>query len=214
MKISEIYRSIQGESTWAGRPCTFVRTAGCSLRCNYCDTGYALPFDSGDDMPLDAVIARVAELGLDLVEVTGGEPLEEPETPALCSALIERGATVLVETSGAFDIGQLPSEAIKIMDLKTPSSRMQRRNRFENIALLSPRDEVKFVIADRGDFDWSAGVCREQRLFDRCAAVHFSPSFGVLDPLELTDWILKEKIPARLQLQLHKYIWPPEQRGV
>ncbi|MBI1388423.1 MAG: radical SAM protein [bacterium] len=213
MRISEMYRSIQGESTYAGRPCTFIRTAGCSLRCGYCDTEHALSFKAGEEMTLDAAIEQAAALGLDLVEVTGGEPLEQPETPELCRRLIERGALVLIETSGAFDVGVLPPGTIRIMDIKTPGSRMARRNRWENLGLLTSRDEIKFVLTSREDYDWAAELCRQHGLFELCP-VHFSPTFGSVEPVELAQWILNDNLPARLQLQLHKYIWPPDARGV
>lgn len=213
MRIAEIYRSIQGESSYAGRPCTFVRTAGCSLRCRYCDTGYALSFQAGEDMLRSDVLQRVRELGIDLVELTGGEPLEEPETPALCAELLAEGATVLIETSGAFPIVTLPPGVISIMDLKTPSSGMQDRNLWDNISHLHSADEVKFVIGTREDFDWSVTVCREHGLFERCGTL-FSPTFGKIEPLQLVEWMLAESIPARFQLQMHKYVWPPTQKGV
>lgn len=213
MRIVEIYRSIQGESSFAGRPCTFARTAGCSLRCSYCDTEYALSFKSGEDQTLESVIAQIQRLGADLVEITGGEPLEDPHTPELCQRLLDLGATVLVETSGAFEIDALPAQAIKIMDVKTPSSRMARRNHWDNLKMLSKRDELKFVIANRQDYDWSVNVCREHGLFEK-QIIHFSPSFGVLDPIELAQWILDDRIDARLQLQLHKYVWAPDAKGV
>ncbi|MBZ0258636.1 7-carboxy-7-deazaguanine synthase QueE [bacterium] len=213
MRVVEIYRSIQGESSFAGRPCTFARTAGCSLRCAYCDTEYALSFKSGEDQTLESVIAQIQQLGADLVEITGGEPLEEPSTPELCQRLIDLGATVLVETSGAFAIDALPAQAIKIMDIKTPSSRMVRRNLWDNLKMLSERDELKFVIANREDYDWSVNVCREHGLFGK-QAIHFSPSFGVLEPIKLAQWILDDRIDARLQLQLHKYVWAPDAKGV
>lgn len=213
MRISEIYLSIQGESTYAGLPCVFVRTAGCSLRCDYCDTDYALSFKAGDEMSVETVLERVREMSVDLVEITGGEPLEDPDTPTLCQALLDRGATVLVETSGAFPIEILPAGVIRIMDLKTPSIRMQRRNRWENLAHLTERDEVKFVIGSREDFEWAAAICREHRLCERCAVL-FSPVFGKIEPLHLTQWILAERLPVRFQLQLHKYVWSPDARGV
>ncbi|MDP8243794.1 MAG: radical SAM protein [Candidatus Hinthialibacter antarcticus] len=213
MRISEIYRSIQGESSYAGRPCTFVRTAGCSLRCAYCDTGYALSFESGTEQAIESVIAQIQQLGADLVEITGGEPLEEPNTPELCQRLLDLGATVLVETSGAFAIDVLPAQVIKIMDVKTPSSRMARRNHWDNLKLLSERDELKFVIANREDYDWSVAVCNDHALFGNYI-IYFSPSFGVLDSVKLAQWILDDGIEARLQLQLHKYIWAPDAKGV
>lgn len=213
MRISEIFRSIQGESTYAGLPCTFVRTAGCSLRCAYCDTDYALNLLSGDEMNMDAVEEQVLRLGCDLVEITGGEPLEQEETPALCQRFLDRNATVLVETSGAYPIDCLPVQTIKIMDIKTPSSRMAARTDWANLERLADRDEIKFVLSDRNDFDWAVAVCRERNLWNR-RAILFAPAFSVLPPIQLAEWIIQEKLAVRLQLQLHKYIWPPDARGV
>ncbi|RJP25994.1 MAG: radical SAM protein [Candidatus Omnitrophota bacterium] len=213
MRISELFRSIQGESTYAGLPCTFVRTAGCSLRCSYCDTSYALDPKAGETMSLDEILRRVKELGSDLVEITGGEPLEQKETPELCRRLLDLGSTVLIETGGAFPIDPLPAAVIKILDVKTPSSKMSAKNRWANLPLLSPQDEIKFVIGDREDFDWSAAVCREHGLFHK-HAILFSPSFNELPLIRLAEWILTDHLPVRLQLQLHKFIWPPHTRGV
>lgn len=213
MRISEIFRSIQGESTFAGLPCTFVRAAGCSLRCAWCDTGYALDPHSGEEMNLDSILDRVKRLGIDWVEITGGEPLEQEETPELCQRLLEWGAIVFVETSGAYPIDVLPASVIKIMDIKTPSSRMAERNDWENLRRLSERDEIKFAIADRQDFDWAVAVCRERELLGG-RTILFAPVFSTLEPVRLAEWILQEKLPIRLQLQLHKYIWPSSMRGV
>jgi len=212
MRISEIFRSIQGESTWAGLPCTFVRTAGCSLRCTYCDTGYAIPKDSGGEMPLEQVIETVESLGTDLVEVTGGEPLEQEETPELCRRLLKMGSTVLIETGGHMPIETLPEGVIRVLDIKTPG-RMTRKNRWENLNHLNPKDEIKFVITSREDFEWAVTVCREHNLFARQTVI-FSPGFTELQPLDLARWVLQENIPARMQLQMHKYIWSPTARGV
>jgi len=213
MKISEIYRSIQGESTYAGLPCTFIRAAGCSLRCRYCDTGYALDPRSGESMTLDAILEQVKPLGYDLVEITGGEPLEQKETPELCRRLLELGAKVLLETGGAYRIDSLPEGVVTILDIKTPSSGMAHRNEWTNLERLSPCDEVKIVIGDREDFDWAVAVCRRYGLFGK-GPLHFSPAFPALSPALLAQWILEEKIPVRLHLQWHKYIWPPDRRGV
>ncbi|MGC9329594.1 MAG: radical SAM protein [Candidatus Hinthialibacter sp.] len=213
MKISEIFRSIQGESTYAGLPCTFIRTAGCSLRCSYCDTEYALDPGDGDEMSLNSILSTASSLGLDFVELTGGEPLEQPETPELCRLLLNQNATVLLETGGALPLDSVPADVIKILDVKTPSSRMEKRNCWQNLSRLSPRDEIKFVIGARQDFDWSVQVCRDRGLFGRYTIL-FSPVFSNMPPIELAQWILTEDIPVRLQLQIHKYIWPPDARGV
>lgn len=213
MRVVEIYRSIQGESSYAGRPCVFVRTGGCALRCVYCDTPYALERGSGREMALDAVFAEALRLGGDLVELTGGEPLEQPETPELCRRLLDAGAEVLVETGGHMPVDALPGGAVKILDVKTPGSRMTRKIRWENLRALTPRDEIKFVVVDRNDFEWALGVCREHGLLGR-NLVHISPAFGLVPPDRLAEWIAGCGEPVRLQLQLHKYIWAPEARGV
>ncbi len=213
MIISEIFRSIQGESTYAGLPCTFVRTAGCTLRCTYCDTGYALNPNSGETILLKEIINKVKELGSDLVEITGGEPLEQEETPELCRTLLGLGSTVLIETSGAFSIQPLPSEVVKIIDFKTPSSQMSHRNNWSNLDWLTSQDEIKFVICSQEDFDWSVSVCEKHDLFQK-HEILFSPGFNEISPLDLANWILAEKVAVRLQLQLHKFIWPPTMRGV
>ncbi|MDX9754361.1 MAG: radical SAM protein [bacterium] len=213
MRIVELYRSIQGESSYAGLPCTFIRTAGCSLRCTYCDTPYALDRKSGEEMPLNTLVANVLKMKTDLVEITGGEPLEQKETPALCQRLLEEGLTVLVETSGAYDLTVLPEDTITILDIKTPSSGMEKRNLMENLENLRDLDEVKFVIGTRDDFEWSLCVCNEYELFDR-NEVLFAPVFGRLKPATLAAWILEDEAPVRLQIQQHKFIWTPDARGV
>ncbi|MBD3265097.1 radical SAM protein [bacterium] len=213
MRVLEIYRSIQGESSFAGKPCTFIRVAGCSLRCPYCDTKYALSFTSGDEWPLEALVEKVRILGTDLVEITGGEPLEQEETPLLCRQLLDLGATVLVETSGAFPIADLPAGTISILDIKTPSSKMEQRNEWSNLQSLSEKDEIKFVISDRADFDWSVGICEAYNLWGS-REILFSAACPEIEPIELAQWILEENIPVRLQMQLHKIIWSPDARGV
>ncbi|MGB9693157.1 MAG: radical SAM protein [Candidatus Sumerlaeaceae bacterium] len=211
--ITEIYLSIQGESTWAGCPCVFVRLTGCPLRCSYCDTEYA--FTGGRRIRLEDVLAEVASFGCPLVEITGGEPLAQPACVELLRILVTHGFTVLLETSGAFSLANVPAEVRKIMDLKCPSSGEAERNLWGNIEFLQPHDEVKFVIGDRTDFEWASKVCREHGLVKRVRAVLFSPVFGKLAPLSLAQWILDERLfDVRLQLQLHKYVWPPEARGV
>lgn len=212
LKVTEIFRSIQGESTWVGLPCAFVRLTGCHLRCVWCDTAYA--FTGGTMMSVQEVLDRVEKLGCPLVEITGGEPLLQPACPTLAASLLQRGKTVLCETSGALPIDRLPSDVIKIMDIKCPGSRESHRNDWGNIHRLSARDEVKFVLADRGDYEWSCEVIRQYNLPAQCRQVLLAPAFELLDPKELAQWILEDGLPVRLQLQLHKYIWPPDQRGV
>jgi 7-carboxy-7-deazaguanine synthase len=213
MIISEIFRSIQGESSFAGVPCTFVRVAGCSLRCVYCDTPYALNRSDGEERSLEDIIAKIEELGDDFVEITGGEPLEHEETPELCQRLLDLGAMVLVETSGAYPISILPEGTISILDVKTPSSKMEKKNHWDNLHTLSDLDEVKFVIMNKEDFIWSLDVCSKYNLFGLCEVL-FSPAFGVLDPVTLANWMLEEGTPGRLQMQLHKILWAPDTRGV
>ena len=211
MRITEIFFSIQGESTHAGRPCVFVRLTGCPLRCVWCDTAYA--FHGGTERSLDNILDEVAQHGCRLVEITGGEPLAQPEVHALISALADRGYTVLIETSSAIDIASVDPRAILIMDLKCPGSGMADHNLWANIPKLKPTDEVKFVIKDRADYDWAAAKVREHALTDS-HTVLFSPVFGEQDPRTLAEWVLADRLPVRCQLQLHKYIWDPAMRGV
>lgn len=212
LTIHEIYKSIQGESTWAGLPCTFVRLTGCNLRCVWCDTEYA--FFEGERMAVDDVLERVRDLDCSLVEITGGEPLLQKNCPSLARALLESGFQVLVETSGALPIDILPEGVIRIMDLKCPDSGEEAKNDWSNIEKLQSQDEVKFVISSRHDFEWAAAVVNKYRLHERCSAILFSPVFSKVEPANLAEWILKEKLPVRFQLQLHKYVWDPRQRGV
>ena len=211
LRINEIFRSIQGESTRAGLPCTFIRLTGCHLRCTYCDTEHA--FYEGSWHSLDDIATRVQELGCPLVEITGGEPLLQPACGALARKLLDAGHTVLCETSGSLPIDRLPERVVRIMDLKCPSSGEVERNDWSNIAKLTPRDEVKFVIGNREDFDWSAEVIRKHHLAKRCQVL-ISPEFGAIEPRQLAEWILAEAVPARLQLQIHKFIWEPTTIGV
>ncbi|MCA9580869.1 MAG: radical SAM protein [Myxococcales bacterium] len=210
--VHEIYRSVQGESTFAGVPCTFVRLTGCNLRCTWCDTPDA--FHGGERMPVDDVVARALALGTEAIEVTGGEPLLQPGTIALLASLVDTGKTILLETSGERDIGAVDPRVHRIMDLKAPGSGESERNRWENIPLLTARDEVKFVIADRADYLWAAETIRAHDLSSRVHAVLLSPVHGVLDPKELVRWTLDDGLPCRVQLQLHKYIWSAEAKGV
>jgi 7-carboxy-7-deazaguanine synthase len=212
LTITEIYKSVQGESTWAGLPCTFVRLTGCHLRCIWCDTAYA--FYGGSKMTVDAVVDRCSELDCSLVEITGGEPLLQKHCGSLAQALIDRGFTVLCETSGALPIDRLPAQAIKIMDLKCPGSGECEKNDWTNIERLSERDEVKFVIAGRADYEWSRDVVREHNLPARCRQVLFSPVFGSVEARDIVEWILEDKLEVRFQLQMHKFIWDPAEKGV
>ena len=212
LRINEIFFSIQGESTWAGRPCAFVRLTGCDLRCSWCDTEYA--FHEGRTMAVEEVAAQLLGYGCDLVEVTGGEPLLQAGLYPLIVRLLDMGTTVLVETSGASDVSRLDVRAIKVMDLKCPGSGESARNLWSNLEHLTPRDEVKFVIADRADYEWARDVLRRDNLAPRVNAVLMSCVFGRLEPALLAGWILADRLPVRMQLQMHKHIWAPDARGV
>ena len=212
LTINEIFHSIQGESTFAGQPCVFVRLTACDLRCRWCDTPYA--FHEGRKMSVEAVVADVEARGCALVEVTGGEPLLQPDVYPLMRQLIDAGKTVLIETGGHRSIAQVPPAVIRIVDLKCPGSGESARNDWSNLALLTARDQVKFVLADRTDYEWAREVLQRERLADRCAAVHVSPVHGELDPRHLAEWVLADRLNVRVQLQMHKYIWSPETRGV
>lgn len=209
--VSEIFKSIQGESSFAGLPCVFLRLAGCNLRCRYCDTPYAQV--GGDPISLDQIMCRVASYDCPLVEITGGEPLAQADTPLLALALLEKGFRVLVETNGSLDISILPPAVVRIMDIKCPSSGESHSILWRNVLELGSDDEVKFVISDRADYEWARGKVHDQ-LAGSSAGILFSTTFGKLHPRNLVEWMLKDSINARFQLQLHKYIWPPETRGV
>lgn len=211
MKVTEIFTSIQGESTFCGLPCTFVRMTGCNLRCTYCDTPYAL--EGGKELSLDQVMNTVRELGISLVELTGGEPLLQKESHVLINLLLQEEYTVLLETNGSLPLEQVDSRAVKIMDIKCPSSGMSEQTYFPNVDYLDGKDEVKFVVGDRVDFDWAKGVIHTYRLVERCKVL-ISPILSRMKPKELAGWILHERMPVRLQLQLHKFIWPDGRRGV
>ena len=212
LTINEIYHSVQGESTWAGEPCVFVRLTFCDLRCTYCDTEYA--FYEGKKQTLDEIVAAVAEFRCPLVEITGGEPLLQKNVLPLMTRLADAGQTVLLETSGAHDISAVDPRVHRIMDLKTPGSGESARNLYSNIEHLTERDEVKFVIGSREDYEWSRQEVQQFRMSERCRAVLFSPIFGRIDPREIVEWILADRLPVRFQLQMHKFIWTPTQRGV
>jgi 7-carboxy-7-deazaguanine synthase len=211
MRVTETFHSIQGESTYAGEPCVFVRVTGCPLRCAWCDTAYA--FHDGEEMSLDQIVARVQRFGCRLVEVTGGEPLHDPDAFELITRLADAGFTVLVETSGAMDIAPVDPRAVIIMDLKCPGSGMADRNLWSNLERLKPGDQVKFVLKDREDYVWARDVLTRTRVHER-QVVLFSPVFGELDAKMLAEWMLEDRLSARLQLQLHKLIWDPAARGV
>jgi 7-carboxy-7-deazaguanine synthase len=212
LTINEIFHSIQGESTHTGRPCVFVRLTACDLRCSWCDTPYA--FTEGSKMSIDAVMSQVEQYGCDLVEITGGEPLLQRDVYPLMRQLLDSGRTVMVETGGHHSIKDVPSEVIRIVDVKCPGSGESERNHWENLALLSARDEVKFVLKDRTDYEYARDIVRRHDLASRTAAVLFSPVHDVLPSKELAAWILEDRLPVRLQLQAHKFIWSPETRGV
>ena len=212
LTINEIYFSVQGESTWAGLPCVFVRLTFCDLRCTYCDTEYA--FYDGKKRSLGEIVDDVLTFDCPLVEITGGEPLLQRNALPLMAMLADADRTVLLETSGAHDISAVDPRVHRIMDLKTPGSGEVERNLFSNIDYLTSRDEVKFVIGSREDYEWSRTQLRDHRLAGRCRAVLFSPIFGRIDPREIVEWVLADKLPVRFQLQMHKFIWTPTQRGV
>jgi len=209
--VNEIFHSIQGESTYAGLPCVFVRLTGCKLRCAWCDTAYA--FTEGVPMSLDHVIAKVRSYACPLVEITGGEPLLQPSVLPLLIRLCDLGLTVLLETSGTEDIANVDPRVIKIMDLKCPSSGESAQNRYANLRHLTAKDELKFVLADRADYDWAKRQLAEHDLTNRCAIL-FSPVWDKLPLKSLAEWILADHLPVRLQTQWHKHIWGLDARGV
>ena len=210
--IHEIYASIQGESTFAGLPCTFVRTTGCNLRCAWCDTTQA--FQGGERMARADVLARALATGTALVELTGGEPLLQPGALPLMRELCDAGRTVLVETSGEADVSGEDPRVHKIMDLKAPGSGESHRNRWSNLAHITPRDELKFVLASRADYEWMRDALRTRELASRTPNLLASTVFGALRPRDLVEWVLADALPVRVQLQMHKYIWPPSTQGV
>jgi 7-carboxy-7-deazaguanine synthase len=212
LTINEIFYSIQGESTFAGRPCVFVRLTACDLRCSWCDTTYA--FHEGRKQPLEDVLAAVDRFDCPLVQVTGGEPLLQEEVYPLMQALLDGGRTVLLETGGHRSTERVPPQVITILDVKCPASGESHRNDWTNLDRLRPHDEVKFVISDRQDYEFARDVIARHTLGDRAAAVHLSPVHGVMDLRLLSEWMMSDRLPARLQLQLHKYIWDPATRGV
>jgi 7-carboxy-7-deazaguanine synthase len=217
LRVTEIFHSVQGESTWAGLPCTFVRLTGCPLRCTWCDTEYA--FHGGERMTLDEIVARVAEIGTPIVEITGGEPLIHRNAFVLTTRLLDLGHTVLVETSGAIDVAPLDVRAHRIMDLKCPDSGESARNLWSNLDHLTSRDEIKFVVASRRDYEWARATIREHGLDEKVRrgklrALLVSPVWERMDFQQLADWILEDRLPVRYQIQLHKIIWGANVPGV
>lgn len=207
LKITEIYASVQGESTHAGRLCAFVRLTGCNLRCTWCDSEYT--FSGGDWMSIEQIISKVDELEIPLVQVTGGEPLAQKECPTLMQALLDEGYEVLLETSGSISVAEVPLSVSTIMDLKAPSSGESAKNLWSNIELLGEGDEVKIVIGSRQDYDWALEVMSKHN-----ANYLLSPVWGVLDPKDLAEWMLQDKVLARMQVQLHKVLWPNKTSGI
>jgi len=212
MKICEIFTSIQGESTFAGLPCTFVRLSGCNLRCVYCDTKYS--YDEGIEMEISDIVQRVDSAGVRLVEITGGEPmLQGEETIALIRELLDKGYEVLVETNGSMNISGLDKRATIILDMKTPCSAMSDKMDLANLEIIKNSDEVKFVICSRADYEWSKEIILQYGLEKRCKVL-FSPGFGMLQPRDLAAWIIEDRLQVRLNIQIHKYIFDPGERGV
>ena len=211
LKVNEIFYSIQGESSYAGLTCVFVRLTYCNLRCTYCDTEYS--FYEGKDMTIDEIIFEVKKYNCNLVEVTGGEPLVQKESLDLMKRLCDEGFKVLLETSGSLPIENVDKRVTIIMDLKTPSSKMMKKNLYSNIDFLKPDDEVKFVIGNREDYEWSKEIIEKYNLKNKCKIL-MGCVFGELSNVELATWILEDHLPVRFQIQLHKYIWEPERRGV
>lgn len=212
LRINEIFYSVQGESTWAGRPCLFVRLTGCPLRCVWCDTAYA--FHEGRWMSFDAILETLRRHPCKLVEVTGGEPLAQPATGAFLQRLLDAGYRVLLETSGALPVEDVPRGVHRIVDLKAPDSGEVERNLWSNLQHLDGNDEIKFVIASRRDYEWAREIVRQRALADQVGAVLFSPVSGADVQQDLAAWLLEDGLPARYQVQLHKIIWPHVERGV
>ena len=212
LKVNEIFYSIQGECSYVGRPCVFVRLAGCNLRCSYCDTEYA--YNHGEDLEIDYIINRVASYRCHLVEVTGGEPLIQEETPVFVRRLLETGFEVLVETNGTRNISRIDDRSVKIMDIKCPSSGEEDKNDLGNLSRLTDNDEIKFVIGTRGDYAFAKNVLDIIEKYASVNTVHFSPVFQRLEPKVLAKWIMEDHLNVRLHLQLHKIIWGAQQRGV
>ena len=211
LKINEIYYSVQGESTHAGRPCIFIRLTYCNLRCSYCDTEYA--FYDGKDMEITYIMSEIKQWDCNLVEVTGGEPLFQEECIDLLNELVNSKYEVMLETGGSLSIADVPKKVIKIVDFKCPSSGMEKKNLWSIVGDLQAHDEVKFVIGNREDFDWAKDRISEYSL-DKICTLLFSPTFGKIDPQKIVEWILADNLPVRMQMQMHKMIWNSEEKGV
>jgi len=212
MKVCELFTSIQGEATYAGTPCTFIRLTGCNLRCSYCDTTYS--YEEGTEMTIDAVMDAVSAEGIRLVEITGGEPLlQHDEVVDLTKRLLDAGYKVLIETNGTLGLSCLDSRTVVIMDIKTPSSGMAAHNNLANLPYIKPNDEIKFVICNRIDYEWAKKMVLAQGLSKRCTIL-FSPAVGSISPRELAGWIVQDRLQVRLNMQLHKIIYDPDERRV
>ena len=211
IKINEIYLSVQGESTHTGLPCIFIRLTGCNLRCSWCDTAYA--FHEGKNMSIDEILQKVENFGIHLVEITGGEPLMQDNVYTLMRKLIKKGYKVMLETGGSISLERVPKDVIKIMDLKCPGSGEQEKNNLDNLKLLLPHDEVKFVILDKKDYEWSRDIIKRYKI-NETAHILISPVFDKLELKEIVKWILEDRLPVRLQTQLHKIIWDKNTIGV
>lgn len=211
LQVTEIYESVQGESTLTGLPCTFIRLSGCPLRCKWCDTVYS--FEGGDTLSVEQIVEKVKAFGPKLVELTGGEPLAQANASKLCEALLADGYNVMIETSGSFDVSVLPSKVHIVMDLKCPDSGMSEKNMWDNLTHLKPSDDLKFVVANYEDFLWADKIIKDHQLGEKLNTL-LSPAFGLVKPDDLVSWMLESKTPARLNLQIHKYIWNPRKKGV
>lgn len=211
LRVNEIFHSIQGESTFAGLPCVFVRLTYCNLRCVYCDTEYA--FYEGSDMSVSEIVEKVKSYNCKLVEVTGGEPLMQDEVHDLMKKLCDEGFAVMLETGGSLAIDKVDTRVKIIMDLKTPFSKMEHKNRYENLEFIKPNDEIKFVIGSKDDYDWCKEIIEKYDILKKCVVL-MSPVFGAVDNAGMAKWILDDSLGVRFQLQMHKYIWHPETRGV
>lgn len=207
LRVTEIFRSLQGESSRVGLPTVFIRLTGCPLRCGYCDTDYA--FSGGETMTLDAILKQVADAPAPYVCVTGGEPMAQKNCPALLTALCDAGYSVSLETSGALDISTVDARVARVMDIKTPASGEAEKNRWENLAALTPHDEIKFVLSNEADYQWAKQALAEHHLSEKCPVL-FSPVHGQLEAGQLADWILRDRLPVRMQVQLHKILWGAE----